>query len=101
VSVKDVVEALLVVGGVAAVLVSCLGLAVGRDAYDRLHFLSAGGTVGPILVAAGIVLEAGLDGLKAILVAAIFLVTGPVLTHAIARAARLAEERSRGAGGQR
>lgn len=81
--------------GVAAVLLSCLGLAASRDAYDRLHFLSAGGTVGPILVAAGIVMEAGLDGLKGILVAAVFLATGPVMTHAIARAARLAEERAR------
>ena len=81
--------------GVAAVLLSCLGLAVSRDAFDRLHFLSAGGTVGPILVAAGIVVEAGLDGLKGILVAAVFLVAGPVMTHAIARAARLADERAR------
>jgi multicomponent Na+:H+ antiporter subunit G len=95
-SVKDVVEAVLVVGGVAAVLVSCLGLALGRDAYDRLHFLSAGGTLGPILVAAGVVLETGVDGIKAILVAALFLVTGPVLTHAIARAAHLADQRAKG-----
>jgi multicomponent Na+:H+ antiporter subunit G len=94
-SVKDVVEAVLVVGGVVAVLVSCLGLAMGRDTFDRLHFLSAGGTLGPILVAAGIVVEAGLDGIKAILVAALFLLTGPVLTHAIARAARLADERAK------
>jgi multicomponent Na+:H+ antiporter subunit G len=90
-----VAEAILVGAGVAAVLLSCLGLAVSRDAYGRLHFLSAGGTVGPTLVAAGIVVEAGLDGLKAILVAAVFLVTGPVMTHAIARAAHLADERSR------
>ena len=91
-SIKDVIEAILVGGGVLAVLLSCLGLAMGRDAYDRLHFLSAGGSLGPILVAAGIAVEAGLDGIKAILVAALFLVTGPVLTHAIARAARLADE---------
>jgi multicomponent Na+:H+ antiporter subunit G len=90
-----VAEAILVGAGVAAVLLSCLGLAVSRGAYDRLHFLSAGGTVGPILVAAGIVVEAGLDGLKGILVAAVFLVTGPVMTHAIARAAHLADERAR------
>jgi multicomponent Na+:H+ antiporter subunit G len=92
-SAKDVVEAVLVVTGIAAVLVACLGLAVGRDVYDRLHFLAVGGTAGPILVAAGIVVEAGLDGLKAVLVAVTFLVTGPVMSHAIARAARLAEER--------
>jgi multicomponent Na+:H+ antiporter subunit G len=95
-SVKDVVEAVLVGVGVASVLLSCLGLAMARDAYDRLHFLSAGGTVGPILVAAGILIEAGLDGIKAIVVAAVFLITGPVLTHAIARAARLSEERAKG-----
>jgi multicomponent Na+:H+ antiporter subunit G len=94
-SVKDVIVAILVGGGVAAVLLSCLGLAMARDAFDRLHFLSAGGTLGPILVAGGIVVEAGMDGIKAILVAALFLVTGPVLTHAIARAARLADERAK------
>lgn len=94
-SIKDVIEAILVGGGVAAVLLSCLGLATARGVFDRLHFLSAGGTIGPILVAGGIVLEAGLGGIKAILVAALFLVTGPVLTHAIARAARLADERAK------
>jgi multicomponent Na+:H+ antiporter subunit G len=92
-SVKDVVEAVLVVAGIALVLIACLGLAVGRDVYDRLHFLSVGGTLGPVLVAAGIVVEAGLDGLKAILVAMVFLVTGPVMSHAIARAAHLSDER--------
>jgi multicomponent Na+:H+ antiporter subunit G len=92
-SARDVAEAVLVVAGIALVLIACLGLAVGRDVYDRLHFLALGGTLGPILVAAGIVVEAGLDGLKAILVAVVFLVTGPVMSHAIARAARLSDER--------
>jgi monovalent cation/proton antiporter MnhG/PhaG subunit len=93
---KDAIEAVLVVGGVAVVLLSCLGLATARDPYDRLHYLSAGSTAGTFLIAAGIVVEAGLDGVKALLVAAIFVVTGPALTHAIARAAHLAEQRAKG-----
>jgi multicomponent Na+:H+ antiporter subunit G len=90
--VKDVVVAILVIAGVAGVLLSALGLAAARDVYDRLHFLAGGGTVAPLLVAAGVVVEAGLDGLKAILVAVTFLVTGPIMSHAIARAARLSDQ---------
>jgi multicomponent Na+:H+ antiporter subunit G len=88
----EVVKVALVGVGVLSVLVSCLGLATARDTYDRLHYLSAAGTLGPVLIATGILLEAGLDGLKAVLVAAILVITGPVLTHAIGRAARLAEQ---------
>jgi multicomponent Na+:H+ antiporter subunit G len=90
---KDVVVAVLLFAGVAGVLLSSLGLVAGRDVYDRLHFLAVGGTVAPLLLAAAIVVEAGLDGLKAILVAVVFLVTGPIMSHAISRAARLSDQR--------
>jgi multicomponent Na+:H+ antiporter subunit G len=91
--VRESVEAVLLVFGVATSLLCCLGIGIMRSAYDRLHFLSAMGTVGATAVVAGVLVEEGLSsgGLKAIIVLLALLVTGPVLTHAIARAAYIRE----------
>lgn len=77
--------------GVAIELLACLGLLVARDVYDRLHFSGPAAAVGPIAIAAAIVLREALStaGIKALLIAALLLCAGPVLTHAIARAARI------------
>jgi multicomponent Na+:H+ antiporter subunit G len=98
-TVKEIVETALLVLGVAASLVCCLGVGIMRSPYDRLHFLSAMGTVGATAVVAAVLVEDGLSsgGLKAIVVLITLLVTGPVLTHAIARAAYI-RERGRPAG---
>jgi multicomponent Na+:H+ antiporter subunit G len=84
------VAALLVVG-VAAALLSCLGVLVMRDAYDRLHYTAPAATLAPVLLAAAVVLEEGLSavGVKALLVALVLVATNPVLSHATARAARI------------
>lgn len=78
--------------GVALVLISCLGVVVMREAYDRLHF-SSPAVLGALLVAAAVVVEKSfsLVGDKAILVAVFLLVGSPLLTHVTARAARTAE----------
>ena len=87
---RDVVTWILVGAGVAAQLFVCLGVLLMRDALDRLHYVSAS-TLGVALVGASVLVAAGpsLIGLKAILTAAFLLVTGPVLTHATARAIHL------------
>jgi multicomponent Na+:H+ antiporter subunit G len=89
----EVAEAVLLSIGIVATLICCVGIVVMRDTYDRLHFLSGIGTVGPAAIVAAVIVEEGLSsgGLKALVVLAALLFTGPVLTHAIARAARIRE----------
>lgn len=96
---QEIAAAILLGFGVVASLLSCLGILVMRSAYDRLHYLAALGTVGPVAVVAAVLLQEGLSsgGLKALIVLAVLLVTGPVLTHATARAARIREGRPSGA----
>jgi multisubunit Na+/H+ antiporter MnhG subunit len=64
-----------------------------RTSINRLHFLSASSTLGPILIAAAVVTKQSLEsmGVKAVLVAGILGVTGPILTHAMANAIRVRE----------
>ena len=90
---RMIAEVVLLSVGVAATLLCCLGIVVMRDTYDRLHFLSGIGTLGPVAIAAAVIVEEGLSsaGLKAVVVLAALVFTGPVLTHAIARAARIRE----------
>lgn len=79
--------------GAASVLMSCVGVLVMRDALDRLHFTAPASTIGPVLIAAAVLVEEPLSsaGIKAVLVALLIVVTTPVLTHATARAARIRE----------
>jgi multicomponent Na+:H+ antiporter subunit G len=93
VSVQDVIVAVLLTVGGASVLLSCVGVLVMREALDRLHFTAPAATIGPVLVAAAVLVEEPLSsaGLKAVLVALLLVVTTPVLSHATARAARIRE----------
>jgi multicomponent Na+:H+ antiporter subunit G len=90
---SDVVVAALLVVGVGVTLISCLGVLVMRNAYDRLHFTSPATTIAPLAIAAAVVVEERLSaaGIKALLIALVLLVTNPVLTHATARAGRIRE----------
>jgi multicomponent Na+:H+ antiporter subunit G len=93
VSVQDVIVAVLLTVGVASVLLSCVGVLVMREALDRLHFTAPAATIGPVLVAAAVLVEEPLSsaGIKAVLVALLLVITTPVLSHATARAARIRE----------
>ena len=90
-SLRELAVAALLVVGVAAALLSCLGVLVMRDAYDRLHYTAPAATLAPVLLAAAVVVEEGLSavGVKALLVALVLVATNPVLSHATARAARI------------
>ena len=86
---RGILVAVLLVVGVGVTLASCVGVLVMRNAYDRLHYSAPATTIAPLAIAAAVVLEERLSaaGIKALLVALALLVTNPVLTHAIARAA--------------
>jgi monovalent cation/proton antiporter MnhG/PhaG subunit len=83
------VDALLVLG-VGAQLVCCLGLLVMRTAADRLHYASAACTVGPFCVLAAVLIREGLTsaGLDSIAAVGLLFLAGPIVVHAIARADR-------------
>lgn len=80
---------ILLWAGVALEVVACLGVVVLRDAYDRLHYTGPT-ALGALLVAAAVWVRDGasLAADKATLTAAFLLLTGPLLAHATARAAR-------------
>jgi monovalent cation/proton antiporter MnhG/PhaG subunit len=80
--------------GVAAQLTAVVGVLVGADVYDRLHFIGPGSIFGPAALALAVVLDEGprsQAGLKSMLVALVLLGLGPVLVHATARAAFVRE----------
>jgi monovalent cation/proton antiporter MnhG/PhaG subunit len=89
--VRGVIVAVLLGAGVAVELASVLGVLLLRDAFDRLHFTAPATTLGPLAIAAAVVLRESFSqaDIKALLVAVVLLVTNPVLTHATARAARI------------
>jgi multicomponent Na+:H+ antiporter subunit G len=93
VSVGDVAVAALLVLGVGSLLLGAAGLLATRDPYDQLHFTGPGTVIGPIAIAAAVLVEEPLSsaGIKSVLVALVMLTTGPVLIHATARAARVRE----------
>lgn len=82
--------ALLTIGLVSFLLTS-LGLVFSRDVYDQIHFLAPGSIVGSSAFAVAVLLHEGLSqsGVKAIFVAILMLISNPILSHAIARAARI------------
>jgi monovalent cation/proton antiporter MnhG/PhaG subunit len=78
--------------GVGLELLSCLGLVVMRSVYDRLH-LASPAVLGVVFIAAAVVVDKSFSmvGNKAILIAAFALIGGPLITHALARMARIVE----------
>lgn len=86
-----IVADVLLAVGVAIELLSCLGLVLMSNVFDRLHYVGPASTLGPIAIAVAVLLEEGgsTAGLKAILIAVVLVGAGPVVTHATARAARV------------
>jgi multisubunit Na+/H+ antiporter MnhG subunit len=87
-----VIDGLLALAAVVAVG-SVVGLVAARDDLDRLHYLAPASVVSPVLIAAAVVAREAFDGraIKALLVAAAFVVLNPVLSQATARAHRVRE----------
>jgi monovalent cation/proton antiporter MnhG/PhaG subunit len=87
---RNVVVDVLLAAGVTAELLCCLGVVVMRTTFDRLHYTAAGTTVGPFCILAALLLREGFGqvGLSGIAVVALLFLTGPLVVHATARAAR-------------
>jgi monovalent cation/proton antiporter MnhG/PhaG subunit len=87
-SVASVAVAILLSVGVAIELACCVGVLVMEDAYDKLHYLGPAAIVGPLLIAAAVVVRESFSqaGIKSLLTAALLIIASPVLSHATARA---------------
>jgi multicomponent Na+:H+ antiporter subunit G len=87
----DLIAYVLLGVGVAAVLVSCVGVLVMPNVFDKLHYTAPAATVGVFAIAAAVVVEEGWSAasLKSTLVFLLVLITNPIVTHATARAARI------------
>ncbi len=78
----------LVAGGVFCVI-GGVGLLRMPDFYTRMHAASVTDTLGMGLMMLGMILQAGLTlvAAKLVVIVVLLLLTGPVATHALARAA--------------
>ena len=92
-TIVEAASAALLFIGVGVLLICCVGIWVMPDTYDQLHFAGPATSVAPVAIAGAVILEESLSqsGVKAVLVAVVIGVTGPVLTHATGRAARIRE----------
>ena len=91
---RDVLVCALMAVGTLAVVAGVVGVLVGQDVYDRLHFIGPSGIFGPAAFALAVVIDEGplsQAGLKSILIALLLLGLSPVLVHATARAAYVRE----------
>lgn len=79
---------------VCVVLISCVGILVMRGVYDKIHFLTPVSLVAPFLVAVAIGVQMGLreNTSGSWLMLAFLVLSGPFLTHATLRAARIREK---------
>jgi multicomponent Na+:H+ antiporter subunit G len=82
------VEIVLVVGGIAAVALGCLGLLAARDTYLRLHYLGPASSLGTPLITAALVVHDGLSfsAVKLILIGVLLVGSGAVTVAAFGRA---------------
>lgn len=92
-TIQEIGVSVLLFIGVGITLICCVGLMVAPDTYDKLHFAGPVSSVAPVVMAGAVILEEALSqsGVKALLVAVALGVSGPVLTHATGRAARIRE----------
>jgi len=88
----DIISWVLIAGGSFFYLVGAIGLWRMPDVFTRMHATSVSETVGAGGLIAGMLLQAGwgLVALKLVVLYLLLIFTGPVATHALARAARFA-----------
>jgi multicomponent Na+:H+ antiporter subunit G len=86
----------LAIAGVAVLAFACAGVLVMPKALARLHYVSVA-PLGVVLVVVAVLVRDGasLISVKAICVGLFLVATGPVLSHATARAIHARAERRR------
>jgi monovalent cation/proton antiporter MnhG/PhaG subunit len=86
------VEVALAVG-IFTALLCCLGVAVMKNPYERMHFMAPVSTVSAAAVLIALVIQEGWGQavIKMSLILLVLFLTNAVLAHATARAARVRE----------
>lgn len=87
------VAGFLVFGGVGVQVASCIGLLAGRDSFDHVHLVAPATVLGGVMICAAVALDDTFSqgGIHAIVIGAVLLTCGPVLSHATGQAIRLRE----------
>jgi multicomponent Na+:H+ antiporter subunit G len=90
--VVDIISWLLLTAGGFFVIVGGIGALRMPDLYTRMHAASVTDSIAPILIIAGIMLQAGvtLASVKLAAILLFLLLTGPTSSNALASAALLA-----------
>ena len=86
----DVLSWILILGGLFFVVVGTIGLIRMPDVYTRLHAAGMTDSIGAGAILMGLAVQAGLSliSVRLLLISAFLLLTSPIGTHALARAAR-------------
>ncbi|HEX4666176.1 MAG TPA: monovalent cation/H(+) antiporter subunit G [Chthoniobacterales bacterium] len=86
-----VIAALL--GAVAVAWICCVGLVAMRNPYDRLHAIAPANILPPLFLVIAVFAARGFSiaTIKVLLLAAALIFASPIVTQALARAARLRE----------
>jgi multicomponent Na+:H+ antiporter subunit G len=87
-NVQETAGQILMFVGIAFVLLGCIGVVRAFEAIDRLHFSGLAGVTGMLFIVLGVFVAnpANQAGWKALAIAALAAVLGPVVSHATARA---------------
>ncbi len=88
-SIVNIASWVSLVAGGFFYLVGAVGLVRMPDVFTRMHATSVSETLGAGLLVVGMLIQAGptLVAVKLVIILLVLLVTGPVATHALARAA--------------
>lgn len=83
----------LLCGAVLITLVSVLGMLRMRDPYQRMHYISPPASLSAIFITISIFLQQGMkpESFKALFTTAVLICMNTIVTHAAARAFRIAE----------
>ncbi len=90
---KTIAIDVLVASAVLITLVSVLGMLRMRDPYQRMHYISPPASLGAMFITAAIFLQQGLkpESFKALFTTLVLIGMNTIVTHAAARAFRIAE----------
>ena len=91
---SELVSLVLLGFGTVVIAWCSLALLLLPSPHDQLHYVSLMVTLAVPAIGLAVLIKEGLtlSGLKTVLIALLFLFTGPVLTHATGRAIRIREE---------
>ena len=86
----EVLAVFLLAAGILFTLAGTIGLLRFPDFYTRLHAAGVTETLGMLAIVTGLMLHAGPGGalVRLVLIALFMLITAPIASHALARAAR-------------